>query len=98
MLCSKPTAFLLKERFGFKGRMTALEWDEPWEHEGHRFVLTPAGHVLGSAMIHVTRLTDGATLLYTGDFKLRHGLTAEPARPLPADTLIIGGAKNKINC
>lgn len=89
MLCSKPSAFLLKERFGFKGEMIALDWDEPWEHEGHRFILTPAGHVLGSAMLHVTRLTDGATLLYTGDFKLRHGLTAEPARPLPADTLIM---------
>ena len=89
MVCSKATAFLLKERFGFKGEMVALEWDEPWEHAGHRIVLTPAGHVLGSAMIHLTRLTDGATLLYTGDFKLRHGLTAEPARPLAADTLIM---------
>ena len=89
MLCSKATAFLLKERFGFKGEMVALEWDEPWEYKGHRIVLTPAGHVLGSAMIHLTRLNDGATLLYTGDFKLRHGLTAEPARPLAADTLIM---------
>ncbi len=89
MLCSKPTAYLLKERFGYKGEMIAPDWDEPWEHEGHRLVLTPAGHVLGSAMIHVTRLSDGATLLYTGDFKLQQGLTAEPARPLPADTLIM---------
>jgi DNA ligase-1 len=89
MICSQPTACLLKERFGFKGEMIALAWDEPWDHAGHRLVLTPAGHVLGSAMIHMTRLSDGATLLYTGDFKLRHGLTAEPARPLPADTLIM---------
>ncbi len=89
MVCSKPTAFLLKERFGFKGEMVALDWDEPWEYKGHRIVLTPAGHVLGSAMIHLTRLSDGATLLYTGDFKLRHGLTAEPARPMTADTLIM---------
>ena len=89
MVCSKATAFLLKERFGFKGEMVELEWDEPWEYEGHRIVLTPAGHVLGSAMIHLTRLSDGATLLYTGDFKLRHGLTSEPARPMAADTLIM---------
>ena len=89
MVCSQPTAFLLIKRFGFKGEMIALDWDEPWEHEGHRIVLTPAGHVLGSAMIHLTRLSDGATLLYTGDFKLRHGLTAEPARPMVADTLIM---------
>ncbi len=89
MVCSRATAFLLKERFGFKGEMIALDWDEPWEQAGHRIVLTPAGHVLGSAMIHLTRLSDGATLLYTGDFKLRHGLTAEPARPLPAETVIM---------
>ena len=89
MVCSKATAFLLKERFGFKGEMVELEWDEPWEHEGHWIVLTPAGHVLGSAMIHLTRMSDGATLLYTGDFKLRHGLTAEPERPMAADTLIM---------
>jgi DNA ligase-1 len=40
-------------------------------------------------MIHLTRLRDGATLLYTGDFKVRHGLTAEPVEFRPADTLIM---------
>ncbi|MES2707793.1 MAG: ATP-dependent DNA ligase [Verrucomicrobiota bacterium] len=89
IVCSVPTAHLLRERFGFKAEMTALEFGQPWEHAGHRIVLTPAGHVLGSAMIHLTRLSDGQSLLYTGDFKLRRGLTAEPARPLPADTVIM---------
>src|SRR5436309_1144437 len=36
--------------------------------------LLPAGHVVGSAMVHVTR--PEGTLLYTGDFKLRESLTA----------------------
>lgn len=89
IVCSVPTAYLLRERFGFKAEITALEFGEVWEHAGHRIVLTPAGHVLGSAMIHLTRLSDGQSLLYTGDFKLRHGLTAEPAKPLPADTVIM---------
>src|SRR4051794_16516376 len=31
--------------------------------------LLPAGHIFGSAMLHVTR--PEGTLLYTGDFKLR---------------------------
>lgn len=88
-LCSVATARLLRDRFGGSGEVVALPWGEPWEHAGHRFVLTPAGHVLGSAMVHVTRLSDGATLLYTGDFKLRAGLSAEAARPLPAETLIM---------
>ena len=88
-ICSEPTAHLLRTRFGFGGEIVALPWGQPWERQGHRFVLTPAGHVLGSAMVHVTRLRDGATLLYTGDFKLRAGLSAEAARPLAADTLIM---------
>ena len=37
-------------------------------------------------MLHVTR--PEGTLLYTGDFKLRPGLTAEAAEPIPADVLV----------
>ncbi len=88
-ICSEPTARLLRDRFNYSGNIIALPWDTPWEHAGHRFSLTPAGHVLGSAMVHVTRLSDGASLLYTGDFKLRAGLSAEAARPVPADSLIM---------
>jgi len=88
-VCSEPTARLLRDRFGFAGEIVPLRWDEGWECGGHRFVLVPAGHVLGSAMVQVTRLRDGATLLYTGDFKLRAGLSCEAARPVPADVLIM---------
>ena len=48
--------------------------------------LHPAGHILGSAMLHVTR--PEGTLLYTGDLKLRPCLTAEPAAPVAADVLV----------
>ena len=46
-----------------------------------------AGHVFGSAMIHVT--CGDQTLLYTGDFKLRESLTAGRAKPIHADTLVM---------
>jgi Cft2 family RNA processing exonuclease len=49
--------------------------------------LLPAGHLVGSAMVHVTR-PDG-TLLYTGDFKLRDSLTAAAAEPCRADVLVM---------
>jgi len=52
-----------------------------------RLVLLPAGHVLGSAMPWIE--AGGQTLLYTGDFKLRHGLAAEPCEPRHADTLVM---------
>ncbi|MEN9534838.1 MAG: hypothetical protein RIR37_111, partial [Verrucomicrobiota bacterium] len=40
-------------------------------------------------MIHITRLSDQATLLYTGDFKNRPSRTAEPIVFAQADTLIM---------
>jgi DNA ligase 1 len=88
-LASRRAGHLVQTRFGGKSTLALLDYGEPLERHGHRLVLTPAGHVLGSAMIHVTRLADGATLLYTGDFKLRAGLSAEVAVPLRAETLIM---------
>lgn len=52
-----------------------------------RLRLLPAGHVLGSAMLHVTR--PEGTLLYTGDFKLRDCLTVGRAEPRKADVLVM---------
>ncbi|HEX8520884.1 MAG TPA: MBL fold metallo-hydrolase [Tepidisphaeraceae bacterium] len=49
--------------------------------------LLPAGHVLGSAMLHLTR--PEGTLLYTGDFKLRESLTVERAELAHADYLVM---------
>jgi Cft2 family RNA processing exonuclease len=48
--------------------------------------LFPAGHVLGSAMLHVTR--PEGSLLYTGDVKLRQSRTCEPAEIVTADYLV----------
>lgn len=52
-----------------------------------RVRLLSAGHVLGSAMIHLTN--DRGSLLYTGDFKLRECLTVPCAAPEPADVLVM---------
>ena len=52
--------------------------------------LTPAGHILGSAMAWVERTRPTRTsLLYTGDFKLREGGSSEVCRPLKADVLVM---------
>ena len=50
-------------------------------------LLLPAGHIFGSAQLFLSN--QGETLLYTGDFKLRHGKSAEAAEWRPADTLIM---------
>lgn len=89
-LCSDITAGLIRSRFRIaEKRINAHPFGQPWQENGFEIRLLPAGHITGSAMIHLTRIADGASLLYTGDFKTRHGLTAEPAEFLHADTLIM---------
>ena len=90
ILCSEPTRTLIQARYGKgKATVTSLAFGEEWEHEGHRIKLIPAGHILGSAQIHLTRLRDGASLVYTGDFKLRPGLSSERCETMAADTVIM---------
>src|SRR5205085_10747077 len=50
-------------------------------------MLLPAGHSFGSAQLFVS--TGDDSLLYTGDFKLRPGKSAEVAEWRQADTLIM---------
>ncbi len=89
--CTEATWRLIQARNGRRrtGEVRVLPLREPFAWEGWEMRLLPAGHIPGSAMLHLTRLDDGATLLYTGDFKLRAGLSAEPCELLPADTLIM---------
>ena len=86
--CTPATAAFAEHRIGGTGGVRALGFGDEFRFDDDtslRFL--PAGHVLGSAMLHVTR-PEGA-LLYTGDFKLRESLTVEPARPEPADVLVM---------
>src|SRR5204863_5105296 len=50
-------------------------------------MLLPAGHIFGSAQCFIS--AGNETLLYSGDFKLRPGKSAEPAQWRKADTLIM---------
>ncbi len=90
VICSKETAGLLHDRFGLAKRViTSLDWGEEWRSGGFVYRLVPAGHIFGSAMLHLTREADGESLLYTGDFKVTTGRYAEPPEFPKADTLIM---------
>lgn len=89
VICSEPTAALVGARFGHTEGIEAQPFHVTTEHHGFRLRMLPAGHIAGSAMLHLTRLRDGATLLYTGDFKMRRGRTAEPVVLQHAETLIM---------
>jgi len=90
VLCSETTAAVIRSRFGIaETRLDPLPFQVPQTADGFRIRLLPAGHVFGSAMLHVTRVRDNSTLLYTGDFKTRRSRIAEPVMFVAADTLIL---------
>ncbi|MBK1880156.1 MBL fold metallo-hydrolase [Pelagicoccus mobilis] len=88
ILCSPPTAKLIEQRIPGQRNWRIHEFGETFELEpGIKACLYPAGHIVGSSMLWVER--EGRTFLYTGDFKLTPGISAERCQPVPAETLII---------
>jgi DNA ligase-1 len=91
VILTAPTAQFLRARIGRARKEHVLPFGQPTGFKSGgadwQITLLPAGHVLGSAMSRIE--ADGQSLLYTGDFKLRHGLSAEPCEPRRAETLIM---------
>lgn len=91
VILSAPTAKLMQARVPGERNEHILNFREAreFQREGKDFRITlfPAGHIFGSAMASIE--AGGETLLYTGDFKLRRGLSAEPCEPHRADILIM---------
>ena len=86
-IATPATRALAEYRIGVQ-RVTELAYGIDFQFCPHtRLRLLPAGHVHGSAMVHVTR--PEGTLLYTGDFKLRECLTVERALSCEADVLVM---------
>ena len=77
VVMSSQTAELLRVREQYDpllreclaGRTVLLEFGQPCEIGGVTVELTPAGHLLGAAMVEIRRGED--TILVTGDFALR---------------------------
>jgi len=86
-IATAPTASFLRARNGHDLKGTELRYREPASFGGYEIELFSAGHILGSAMVRVRKA--GQTLLYTGDFRLRPSLTAEPADVPQCDSLIM---------
>ena len=90
-----PTQKLMAIRLGGQRQTHVLPFGERFDLRDPRFgvpreaylTLWPAGHILGSAMARLE--ADGRSLLYTGDFKLRDGLSAEKCQPVQADLLVM---------
>jgi DNA ligase-1 len=91
IIVSQPTSKLMRARVSGEWMEHVLPFHKPWHFAGGEvpceITLLPAGHIFGSAMSWIK--AGNETLLYTGDFKLRPGLSAEKCEPRQADVLIM---------
>jgi DNA ligase 1 len=87
IILSEGTARLMQARLPGKRNEHVLPFGQRKRVHNLEVTLLPAGHIFGSAQILIE--TESDSLLYTGDFKLRQGKSAEPAEWKQADTLIM---------
>lgn len=87
IIVSERTARLMQARMPGERREHILNFGEKKTIHGLDITLIPAGHIFGSAQFFLE--TADGSLLYTGDFKLRPGRSAEPAEWRHAETLIM---------
>ena len=87
IVVSERTARLMQARMPGERREHVLPFGEKQTVRGLDVTLIPAGHIFGSAQFFLE--TNHGSLLYTGDFKLRPGRSAEPAESRRAQTLIM---------
>ncbi|MDB5319314.1 MAG: Ribonuclease [Phycisphaerales bacterium] len=85
-ICTPATEALARRRTELQ-RVTALNYcTEFFLDDRTEAMLLPAGHILGSAMLHVRR---EQSMLYTGDFRLRGCEIVSPAQVRQADVLVM---------
>lgn len=87
IIVSEGTARLMQARLPGKRHEHVVAFGERKTIRGLDLMLLPAGHIFGSAQLFLE--TKNGSLLYTGDFKLRPGRSAEPAEWRKAETLIM---------
>lgn len=87
IIVSERTARLMQARLPGERNEHVVAFGERKTIRGLDLMLLPAGHIFGSAQFFLE--TKAGSLLYTGDFKLRPGRSAEPAEWRKAETLIM---------
>ena len=86
IIATPATAKLFEHRVGAT-RATLLDFNRSCDFDDFRLTFYSAGHCLGSAQTLIE--FNGERLLYTGDFKLRSGLSCEPPEVVQCDTLVM---------
>lgn len=96
VILTEPTRRLMQARLpgrrieqilGYNDLLRSEDLGEPAAKAPFTISLHPSGHILGSAMVRVEH--EGDSVLFTGDFKLRPGLSSERCEPVTAETLVM---------
>jgi DNA ligase 1 len=87
IIVSERTARLMRARMPGERSEIVLPFKTPTRIREMEVTLFPAGHIFGSAQFFLR--TESDSVLYTGDFKLRRGQSAEAAEWTQAGTLIM---------
>ncbi|MEY2562063.1 MAG: ligase 1 [Verrucomicrobiota bacterium] len=87
IIVSERTARLMQARMPGERNEHVVPFGQRANIRGLDLMLLPAGHIFGSAQFFLE--TKSGSLLYTGDFKLRPGRSAEPTEWRHAETLIM---------
>ncbi|MFZ5468731.1 MAG: MBL fold metallo-hydrolase [Myxococcota bacterium] len=88
VIATRPTVELMTHRLGQLPAALPAPYRRPFEIGPLLLELFPAGHILGSAQLRITR-ADGHRVVYTGDLNMESSLTAEAAEVVEGDTLIL---------
>ncbi len=82
------TLAIMRARYGddHAGQEHPLAYGEGTEIGGVRVSLHPAGHILGSAQARLEH--DGASIVFSGDYKRREDPTCAPFEPVPCDVFV----------
>ncbi len=87
IIVSERTARLMQARLPGTRKEHLTPFGEKRNVQDVDVTLLPAGNIFGSAQLFLS--AENETLLYTGDFKLRPGKSAEPAEWRQADILVM---------
>jgi DNA ligase 1 len=88
IITSEGTRRLMAARMPGEREEIVLPFGKPHALNAEtELTLHPAGHIFGSAMLRLVR--DGESFLYTGDFKLRPGRSAEKCETPRSDVVVM---------
>ncbi len=87
-IATAATLRLMAHRLGTLPGALPVPFNRPFDLGPLTVELLPAGHILGSAQVRITR-PDGLRVVYTGDLNPEPSTAAEPAQVAECDVLVI---------